>query len=114
MYEHAVEAIAGDLAGLKAPLVGVDGPGASGKTTFARELAERLGAAVVRADDFHLPSGERTDGIGGEYDWRRLEADVLVPLSEGRGARYQRYDWPSDTLAEWCEVASDKPVGAAR
>jgi uridine kinase len=35
---------------------------------------------------------------------------VLVPLSGGRGARYQRYDWPSDSLAEWREVASDRLV----
>jgi uridine kinase len=29
---------------------------------------------------------------------------VLVPLAAGRPGRYQRYDWPTDRLAEWREV----------
>lgn len=108
MYESEVEAIVRDLRwqALNAPLVGIDGPGGSGKSTLARELAERLGAVIVEADDFYRPSGERTRDptVGGEYDWRRLEAEVLVPVSHGRSARYERYDWASDRLVEWREV----------
>ena len=39
------------------------------------------------------------------YDtWRRLRDEVLGPLRAGQVARYQRYDWSSDALAEWHDV----------
>jgi uridine kinase len=64
---------------------------------------------VVEFDDFYRPSAERTASaeIGGSFDWRRLRDQVLAPLSEDEPGRYQRYDWPSDALAEWHSV----PVG---
>ena len=36
-------------------VIAIDGRCASGKTTLARELAERLGAGVIHMDDFFLP-----------------------------------------------------------
>ena len=33
--------------------------------------------------------------------WPRLLEQVVTPLSEGRPARYQRYDWDTDAMAEW-------------
>jgi len=94
-------------------LVGIDGRGASGKSTLARRL-ERASAdiAVVEFDDFYLPRREREarlarfDGeIGGDFDWRRLRRQVLTPLSRDAPASYQRYDWPTDELAEWHTIA---------
>ena len=90
-------------------LVGIDGRGGSGKSTLARKLADAdPGVTVVEFDDFYLPSGEResraaagNDEVGGNFDWRRLRAQVLEPLARDEPARYQRYDWPSDALAEW-------------
>lgn len=42
-------------------LLGVDGPGASGKSTLAGQLARHLPQAhIVHVDDFHLPSADRT------------------------------------------------------
>ncbi len=96
-------------------LVGIDGRGGSGKSTLARQL-ERAAPdlAVVEFDDFYLRVRERQariargdTEIGGNFDWRRLQEQVLVPLSRDDAAAYQRYDWPSDELAEWHSV----PVG---
>jgi len=98
-------------------LVGVDGHGGAGKTVWSEALAEalrRLGQvfAIVHFDDFFLPSAERPRGtvdarpIGGDFDWRRLRDEVLLPLRDGRAARYARYDWTLDALAETHEVAS--------
>ncbi len=40
-------------------LILIGGPTASGKSTFARELANRCGASVVKMDDFYHTAGEQ-------------------------------------------------------
>jgi len=84
-------------------LVAIDGPGGSGKTTFASHLAAAAGGAtVVHTDDFASASNP--------IDWwPRMLEQVIAPLSEGRSGRYQRYDWPSDAMAEWHTV-SQAPI----
>jgi uridine kinase len=90
-------------------LVGIDGRGGSGKTT----LAVSLGGVVVHGDDFYrpMPTAERLrlDAEGGYhryFDWQRLRDQVLLPLRDGRPARYQRYDWPTGEVDPEChEVA---------
>ena len=93
-------------------LIAIDGRGGSGKSTFARRL-ERAGddIAIVEMDDFYRPARERlaraASGdieIGGNFDWRRLRDQVLLPISRDEPASYQRYDWATDTLAEWHTV----------
>ena len=79
-------------------LVAVDGPGGSGKSTFAARLARAAGGApVVPTDDF----ASWDDPLGW---WPRLRRDVVEPLVAGRAARYQRYDWGLARLAEWRTV----------
>ncbi|MDQ2716828.1 MAG: uridine kinase [Chloroflexota bacterium] len=88
-------------------LLGIDGLGGSGKSVFAQALKRnRADVTVVQMDDFFLPSSQRplndpyTKPIGGDFDWQRIYEQVLVPLSQNKEGRYQRYDWGSDTLAE--------------
>ena len=96
-------------------LVGIDGGGGSGKSTLAGGLQRAADdVTVVEFDDFYLPLAERQarvmrgdTEIGGDFDWRRVREQVLRPLSVDEPAEYQRYDWPSDALAEWHSV----PVG---
>src|ERR1700760_2565887 len=92
-----------------ARIVGIDGRGGSGKSTLGRALAAAHGGVVAELDDFYRPSAQRTvppRGHGGNYDLPRVRAQVLDPLLAGRDARYQRYDWDSDALAEWHEIAA--------
>jgi uridine kinase len=78
--------------------IGVDGFGGAGKTTFAARIAEAVPrATVVHVDDFARP-------WIAEWDFDRFGADVVAPLLAGRPARYQRFDWPTETLAEWYEL----------
>ncbi|MET9611012.1 uridine kinase [Streptomyces sp. NPDC006512] len=96
-------------------LLGIDGPGASGKSTLAALLADRLGpAAVVHIDDFHLPSAARpaTTGqaVAAHFDLRRLHEQVLRPATDGAAVHYQRYDWDQDRLAEWTTLAPATPL----
>jgi uridine kinase len=79
-------------------LVAIDGPGAAGKTTFAAALASAAGdAPVLHTDDFASADNP--------IDWwpRMLEL-AIAPLAKGRTVRFQRYDWPTETWAEWVAV----------
>lgn len=84
--------------------VGIDGLGASGKTTLAGRVAAALpGAVVVGIDDFARPSVP-----GWERD--RFVEQVLQPLLAGHPGRYQRWDWHADAGAEWHDVPTGCPV----
>jgi ribokinase len=85
-------------------VVAIGGCGGAGKTTLARQLAERLAPAhVVHIDDFSRP------GIPG-WDRARFMEQVAEPLVNGERARYQRYDWDSDRLADWRSVGPKQIV----
>lgn len=107
--DRVARAIAGRAEGGFA-LVSIDGAAGSGKSTLAADLAERLGGigpvTVVHGDDFYRPMrpAERLllspqEGYDQYFDWQRLRDQVLIPLTSGTGARYQRYDWPTGALA---------------
>jgi len=82
-------------------IVAIDGYGGSGKSELADRLACKLGeTTVVRTDDFARPNV-----VG--WEWDRLRAQVLEPLTSDSPGRYPRYDWDSDRPAEWHEI----PVG---
>lgn len=79
-------------------LVAIDGPGGAGKSTFASRLAAALGdAPIVHTDDF-ASANNPIDW------WPRLLEQVIEPLADGQPARYQRYDWTTESLAEWIDL----------
>ena len=77
-------------------LVAIDGPCASGKTTFAQVLNKRFGGNVLHMDDFFLRPEQRTPERlaepGGNVDRERFETEVLAPLADGKPARYRPWD----------------------
>jgi uridine kinase len=90
-------------AGRATRLVGVDGCGGSGKSVVAEWVALSLpGLVVLHMDDFYVPDAR--EDVGGHFDWRRLEREVLSPLRRDEVARYQVYDWAAGELGEWREV----------
>ncbi len=113
MVELAIQ-IKSRAIGYPRALVGIDGPGASGKTTLAQQLVAAMSDAyLVHVDDFYLPSSrrnERSGEVGQAFDLPRLAEQVVVPGSAGKALRYQRYDWAKDQLAQWVEVPSSVPV----
>ncbi|MEV8388620.1 MULTISPECIES: uridine kinase [unclassified Streptomyces] len=95
-------------------LIGIDGPGASGKSTLAGELVKHLPTArIVHVDDFYLPSQERdarSGDIGPGFDLKRLRERVLAPASRGEDINYQKYDWDKDQLGDWVSVPAGTPL----
>ena len=93
-------------------LVAIDGLTCAGKSTLAAQVAGALqDAAVVGLDDFYRPLAvEERATLGPKesydryFDWERLLRDVLAPLSRHSRARYRRYDWVTNGLAEWREI----------
>jgi hypothetical protein len=84
--------------------VGVDGFGASGKSTLARSIAEVLpGSAIISIDDF------AREGLSG-WDGELFTTEVVEPLLRGRVARYRRWDLLADKPLGWAEVAVGVPV----
>jgi uridine kinase len=68
-------------------LVGIDGCGGAGKTTFATRLARAAGGVpVVHTDDF------ASHDVPIEW-WPRMLTAVVEPLLAGRPAAYAAYDW---------------------
>ena len=97
-------------------LIGIDGCGGSGKSTFAAELSESLETApIIHMDDFYKPSQEQTyiantTSIGWQFDWQRLETEVLLSITTRGFARYQRYDWNTDRLEEFHTIQACSPI----
>lgn len=100
MFQQIVKLVAENKADRL--LVTIDGPCASGKTTFARRLSEALCAPVIHTDDFVIPharkTAERLALPGGNCDAERLVQEVLAPFQKGEQVRFRRYDCRADCL----------------
>ena len=104
--------IASDLGA--AVRVGIDGPGASGKSTLAAGLVEVLPEAVlVEGDDFYRPESDPKRSeveVAGLFDLPRLASQVLIPHSLGRELQHQRYNWESGVLGDWVRNDGSGPL----
>jgi uridine kinase len=74
------------------PLICLDGPAGSGKTTLAEALAPEVGGVIVHMDDLY----GGWDGL--DRAWPRLVAWVLAPLRAGREASVRAFDWHAGTF----------------
>ena len=113
ILESAARALPNDRWASRRLIVGIDGAGGAGKSTLARGISDACAGRVtiVRCDDFYRPLiGAKYSQLTPEeayenyFNWRRLRDEVVMPLRSGKRARYQRYDWSTDRLAEWIEI----------
>lgn len=90
--------------GDKPLVIALDGRCASGKTTVAQVLAQKLQGSVIHMDDFFLPAELRTEERlsvpGGNVHYERFREEVLGRLS-GRGDfTYRSFDCSKMELGE--------------
>lgn len=101
--------------GKRPVLVGIDGQGGAGKSTFAAQLTARLedSFVLVEGDDFYRDMSDRDrvllgarQGVDQYFDWQRLQHEVLEPVARGEAIlRYQRYDWDSAAMGNWVQTS---------
>jgi uridine kinase len=104
------------LARASGGLIGIDGAGASGKSTIARGLARAdADIQVIALDDFYRPTAARHAGpvaarpIAADFDLERLRSEVLEPLMSHRPAAHRVYDWRTDAVGSELVVVR-KPI----
>lgn len=88
-----------------ARLIAIDGPAGSGKTSLAHVVSALLDdqgstVALISLDDLY----DGWEGLNPALSTRIIQ-QVLSPLSEGRPARWQAYDWSSGVFGDWHAVA---------
>jgi uridine kinase len=76
-------------------LIGIDGLGGAGKTMLSEALRDNLpNVSIVQLDDFYSPELNRADR-------NCVLEQVLLPLEKDAAAKYQIFDWRSNTLTDW-------------
>ncbi|MEO1102064.1 MAG: hypothetical protein AAFW65_09495 [Pseudomonadota bacterium] len=98
--DHLLSAIRHpDVSVGQSAFLAIDGLGASGKSTLATLLSGKLGAEIIRLDDFSGPE---------PFSWMpRLRAEILEPVSRGATSlTYQPESWWGQTPPP----VTDQPV----
>ena len=76
-------------------IIAIDGPSATGKTTFAKNIKKHFDCNVFHMDDFFLPAEKKTEERlatpGGNVDWERFKEQVLDKIRTGEPFTYDIY-----------------------
>lgn len=101
--EKAEAEIRGIVLDRRRVIVAVDGRCAAGKSTLAGLLQQNLNCMVFHMDDFFLQpfqrTAERLAAPGGNVDYERFRAEILLPLREGAAEiTYQPYSCRTQSL----------------
>lgn len=84
--------------------IAIEGGSASGKTTLSKILTDVYDCNVFHMDDFFLQPHQRTEKryaqTGGNIDYERFLAEILIPLKSGGVVNYRKFDCSSMKLKE--------------
>ncbi|MBE6866464.1 MAG: hypothetical protein E7492_05860 [Ruminococcaceae bacterium] len=76
-------------------IIAIDGPSATGKTTFAKNIKKHFDCNVFHMDDFFLPDEKKTEERlatpGGNVDWERFKEQVLDKIRTNEPFTYDIY-----------------------
>lgn len=83
-------------------IIGIEGPCASGKTTFAGILAKKYDANLFHMDDFFLRPEQRNPARfsepGGNIDHERFREEVLENIVKGTAFRFKPFSCSNGRL----------------
>ena len=108
-YKEIIAQIQRRLTSKKAPVVvALDGGSGAGKSSVASIIEDEICTAVIPLDDFFsadIPDNEWDEFIVEEklnhvFDWARLRDQVIVPLLEGKPAKWHAFDFSSGLRAD--------------
>jgi len=89
-------------------LVAIDGDCGSGKTTLAEDMQARYDCNILPMDHFFLRPEQRMPSRlaepGGNVDYERFLAEVLIPLQGGEPFDYQPFDCRTGQMGEAVSV----------
>lgn len=113
-FAFALKKIEEALGKDKAAVIGIDGRCGSGKTSFAKLIAQAVPCNVVHMDDFYLPLSKREenwmDTPGGNMDFERLCTEVFLPLQAGELALYRPYHCRTGEYGEIRRLSPTLPL----
>lgn len=97
----------------KRVVIAIDGPCASGKSSFSEMLANKYNGIVFRMDDFFLPpelkTVQRLREIGGNVHYERIMREILTNLDE-EYVTYRKYDCMTNELGDEQTVELPKVI----
>ncbi len=77
-------------------VIGIDGRCASGKSTLAQKLSEKLNANIVHMDHFFLQKEQRTNERlnmpGGNFDIERFQEEIIKTIKSNQAITYRPYN----------------------
>ena len=98
----------------KNPIIAIDGPCASGKTTLANMLSERFCFQIIHTDSFFLPpemrSKERLSQPGGNVHYERFNDEVAYGIEIGSEFIYGIYNCHTGTQTNSLPVSPLRPI----
>lgn len=103
-YIKGIEFVYKQIQNNERTLICIEGPCASGKTTFSNILHELFSLTIFHMDDYFLQPfqrvPERLEEIGGNVDYERVKKEIFDPWSKQENIVYQRYNCQTLKLEE--------------
>ncbi|MBQ3230484.1 MAG: (d)CMP kinase [Clostridia bacterium] len=85
-------------------VIAIDGRSASGKTTFAKQLADLCGASVIHTDDFFRPRNSKGElelsEFEGNFDLERFKNEIVDNLAFEKTFSYGVFDCKNGAITE--------------
>ena len=89
-------------------IIGVSGFGGSGKSSFSKELGNKLHIPVVGIDSFQKTNKHAEYSLWEIMDFTRLEQEVIIPfIKEERVIKYGHFNSPTNSIYKTVEFENN-------
>ncbi len=96
-------------------IIGIDGGGGAGKSTFAKILSTHLKADLISLDLLYKPINQRVNenqnsDLNVDFDWARIDGQIFDAIRNNKPIIYQEYDWDKDRLTNTYTIPVESPL----